>query len=92
MGKLYEWVLEAGIFARQKSYMYIWDHYSLSALDEVKQQVFTVRSRGGKTSKAYNTSNLRKHQCWKHIQQYAALQHSEKEQTQVETLHENSCA
>ena len=68
---------------------YIWDHFTVSGLDESKATCVHCQqsvSRGGKTSKAYNTSNLRKHLNWKHQEQYTALQQAEKDQKLVEEL------
>ena len=38
-------------------------------------------SRGGRSTKSYNTSNLRKHVMMKHPEQYMALQKVEKKQS-----------
>ena len=68
---------------------YIWDHFTVSGLDESKATCVHCQqsvSRGGKTCKAYNTSNLRKHLNWKHQEQYTALQQAEKDQKLVEEL------
>ena len=40
-------------------------------------------SRGGRSTKSYNTSNLCKHVMTKHPEQYMGLQKVEKEQSQT---------
>ena len=64
----------------------IWEYFVVNATDESKACWKVCEesvSRSGRSTKSYNTSNLRKHVMTKHPEQYTALQKVEKKQSQT---------
>ena len=64
----------------------IWKHFSVNPANESKACCKTCEesiSRGGGSTKSYNTSNLCKHLMTKHPEQYTVLQKEAEEQAQA---------
>ena len=64
----------------------IWKHFSVNAANESKACCKICEesvSRGGRSAKSYNTSNLPKHMMMKHPEQYTVLQKEVEEQAQA---------